>query len=100
MIEREQEALTGDLDGLVALLELANVQATELARLQAERFRLQEAFRRASDEYARLFDAGQLPVVELAGLAKIDLALMGTEDAIVDLLTKLEKAFLPRLIAP
>lgn len=91
MTRHQKTAPAGDLGGLIALIELADEAAGELVKLQTERGRLQELFRRASAEFTRQLEAGDLPVTGLANLARISSALSDTEAEIEARLTRLHR---------
>ena len=91
MTHHHRTAPAGNLGDLIALRELAEEAAGELVKLQTERGRLQELFKRASAEFTRQMDAGDLPVTGLANLARTSSALSDTEAEIGALLTRLHR---------
>lgn len=68
-----------DLEDVVALIALAEQAAGEMARLQAERGRLQDRFEGATKEFNRELGGGNIPVTEFAQLVSLNHALSKVE---------------------
>lgn len=96
MIEHENWAVAGDLEDLAALIALAEDVARELGTLEAKRRGLQDELQRTGAKFTSQLNAGHLPVMELAELARVGGALADIEGAIAELLTRLQATLAPQ----